>query len=242
MLTRLRRTAAGVAVIGGLAWAGPAAVTAHAPPAAAGGTYVVRRGDTLSTIALRLHTTVAALTQANGIRNAHRIRAGASLTIPVPPVPPVPTEVMSAPAGSPKLPDRLRRTPGRLALMPAFDRASREFKIPPDLLKATTWMESGWQNDKVSPTKALGIGQLQPITVRFVNEQLLRARLDPTKPEENIRLSARYLAWLLKGSNGNVPAALAGYYQGPTSVRQRGLFDDTKEYIADVIALRARFS
>lgn len=45
-------------------------------------TYTVRRGDTLSGIASRYHTTVAALAQFNGISNPNRIYAGQVIRIP----------------------------------------------------------------------------------------------------------------------------------------------------------------
>ena len=35
--------------------------------------------------------------------------------------------------------------------------------------------------------------------------------------------------------------AIAGYYQGLGSVRSRGLYDDTQQYVANVQALRSRF-
>jgi hypothetical protein len=35
--------------------------------------------------------------------------------------------------------------------------------------------------------------------------------------------------------------AVAGYYQGLRSVRERGMFPDTKRYVDNVMALRARF-
>lgn len=46
--------------------------------------YTVRRGDTLSSIAARQHTTVQALVQANGITNPDRIIEGQLLTVPDP--------------------------------------------------------------------------------------------------------------------------------------------------------------
>ncbi len=49
--------------------------------AATGGTYTVRRGDTLSSIASRHGTTVNALVQANGLRNPSYIYAGQRLVI-----------------------------------------------------------------------------------------------------------------------------------------------------------------
>ena len=46
------------------------------------GRYTVRRGDTLSSIALRQKRSVDALAQANGITDPNRIFAGQVLTIP----------------------------------------------------------------------------------------------------------------------------------------------------------------
>ena len=51
-------------------------------PAASGGSYTVRAGDTLGAIAKANGTTVASLQSANGIRNANLIRVGQRLTIP----------------------------------------------------------------------------------------------------------------------------------------------------------------
>lgn len=51
-------------------------------PAASGGTYTVRAGDTLGAIAKANGTTVSALQSANNIRNANLIRVGQRLTIP----------------------------------------------------------------------------------------------------------------------------------------------------------------
>ena len=45
-------------------------------------TYVVKRGDTLSAIALRYHTTVSALQKLNRIGNPDLITEGATLLIP----------------------------------------------------------------------------------------------------------------------------------------------------------------
>ena len=50
--------------------------------AAASSSYVVKRGDTLSTIAEQFDTSVAAIADANGIDNPDRIYVGQELTIP----------------------------------------------------------------------------------------------------------------------------------------------------------------
>jgi hypothetical protein len=46
---------------------------------------------------------------------------------------------------------------------------------------------------------------------------------------------------LLQDTGGDENAAIAGYYQGLSSVRSRGLYDDTQRYVANVQALRSRF-
>lgn len=59
-----------------------ATVAPAAPAAASSSTYVVRRGDTLSHIAVRTGTTVGALRAANGLDARGFIREGQRLTVP----------------------------------------------------------------------------------------------------------------------------------------------------------------
>jgi soluble lytic murein transglycosylase-like protein len=140
-------------------------------------------------------------------------------------------------------PSRLRSSPERLALVPTFRHWAAANRLPSDLLMATTWLESGWQNGVVSRTGAVGIGQLMPDTVRFVRGDLIGVpSLDPRQPEHNIRMSARYLRWLVDQANGDLRLALGGYYQGPRSIRTVGPYDDTVAYIDGVLALRGRFA
>ncbi|WP_410673818.1 LysM peptidoglycan-binding domain-containing protein [Amycolatopsis sp. cmx-4-68] len=60
----------------------PSPAPAPAPPAAGGGTYTVRSGDTLSGIATKFGTTVAALAALNSISNPNLIYAGQALRLP----------------------------------------------------------------------------------------------------------------------------------------------------------------
>ncbi len=216
----------------------PAAAPA---PAGGGQTYVIAAGDTLSGIARRFAVTVRALADANGITDVNRIRAGVRLTIPGSDLTTTPTPPAArAGVDASRFPERLRTSPERLALVPHFQRWAGEYGVPVDLLMAMTWLESGWQNQVVSHVGAQGIGQLMPATVDFVSDVLLRTRLDPAVPDQNIRMSARYLAWLLERTGGDERLALAGYYQGLASVRARGVFAVSEAYVANVQTLRAR--
>ena len=192
--------------------------------------HVVVAGDNLSTIARRNGVSVRALASANDLDPDRYLRLGARLVVPA---------TSGAPAGYPA---RLRRAPARLALVPHFQRWSAANGLPADLLMATTWLESGWQNHVVSGAGAMGIGQLMPGTVRFVREELIGAPwLDPAVPEQNIRMSARFLRFLLDHAGGDVRLALASYYQGPGSVRRNGVYAGTERYVDGVLALRGSF-
>ncbi|MDQ3462638.1 MAG: lytic transglycosylase domain-containing protein, partial [Actinomycetota bacterium] len=107
-------------------------------------------------------------------------------------------------------------------------------------LMAMTWLESGWQNDVVSSAGAIGIGQLMPDTVTWLEDIVIREPLDPHDPDDNIRMSARYLRWLLDRTGGDAATALAGYYQGLGAVRSSGVFPSTRVYVADVLFFRDR--
>ena len=190
--------------------------------------HTLRRGETLSQVAARHGLATASLVQANRIRDPDRVRAGTSLVIP-------PRSTRD------RLPEPLRNDRRRLGLVPHFNAAARRYGVPADLLKAVAWMESGWQNHKVSPTGARGIGQLTPDTVTFANRALVRRPLDPYRPVDNVHLSASYLGYLLRRSGGDVRMAVAAYYQGPNSLRRHGALPTTRRYVRSVLALRRNF-
>src|SRR5207237_1813783 len=129
---------------------------------------------------------------------------GTKLTIPAP---------VPVPGNGPA---RLQAHPERLSLTPRFDYWARQYRVPADLLKGLAWYESGWQNGAVSSTGAVGVGQLMPFTSEFVANSLLKnPGLDPKKVDDNIRMSARFLRFLLDHTGGAPGLALAAYYQGP---------------------------
>ena len=188
----------------------------------------VAKGENLSRIAQQYGVSIADIAAANKIPDRHRVRIAQMLVIPIP----VP---------GPQLPARLRAEPGRLALRPVFARWATANAIPIDLLEATAWLESGWNQRKISSTGAIGIGQLMPDTARFVARDLIGRPLDPKQTEDNIRMSARMLRFLLQRANGDIDVALCAYYQGFRSMRKNGVYPETKRYAADIQALRPLF-
>jgi soluble lytic murein transglycosylase-like protein len=162
-----------------------------------------------------------------------------------------PTSVSPEPAVSPapipppwsgSLPAALEGHAERRALAPAFDRWAVSYGVAPDLLKAVAWRESRWDDDAISRRGAVGVGQLMPQISSWVSAELIGERLDPHEAGDNIRMSSRYLRWLLDETGGDVGTALAAYYQGLPSVRTKGWFGETRRYVDDVLRLRASFA
>ena len=167
------------------------------------------------------------------------------LTLPLPPGPGTNPAVPVAPATVTKLPVSLFGTlatdPARLALVPVFDRWADNYQVPRDLLKGFGFVESGWRADALSTSGAVGIGQLMPQTSQWIATTLIGdPTLDPTNPADNIRMTARYVRYLLD-LTGSETNAIGSYYQGPGSVQRDGLKPVTVQYIARVQAARAAF-
>ncbi len=78
----------------------PKPVSISPAPTSGSGTYTVRSGDNLSSIAARFHTNVATLSQLNGIHNPNLIYVGQHLRTPGAGATPAPAPPASAPAGT----------------------------------------------------------------------------------------------------------------------------------------------
>lgn len=111
------------------------------------------------------------------------------------------------------------------------------YGVDRELVRALAWMESGWQPDVVSNVGAIGVMQLLPETWEFVDTVLLGERT-PRSAAGNVRAGVRYLRWQLDYFDGDLTLALAGWYQGARAVQERGLFDDTQQFVKVVLALR----
>lgn len=184
--------------------------------------YVVRPGDTLTGIARRRGTTVGSLARLNRLDPARVLVAGARLRLPAA------VRIVSA-----------ARAPGAMAVRRSLGRWAARYGVDPRLARAVAWMESGFQQRAVSPVGAQGVMQLLPSTWSY-GEDVLVGHSVPHTADGNVRIGVAYLHHLLRDFGGDERLALAGWYQGESSVRAHGLYGETRTFVADVLALRRR--
>jgi soluble lytic murein transglycosylase-like protein len=112
------------------------------------------------------------------------------------------------------------------------------YGVDRQLVRAVAWMESGYQTNLTSKAGAWGVMQILPPTWRYVETVLLGAKV-PHTVSGNIRVGVLYLRELLREFGGSERRALGAWYQGPASVRRRGLLRETKRFVANVLALKS---
>ena len=224
-----------------------------------GAGHSVNPGDTLSAIAARLGVSIQALAAANGIANPNLIYSGTSLRAPAPGTTATPAPA-SVPATTPTAVSRTATTTSsatgpegsaaysgggagnsaeRLSSSQIASIASQH-GIPGNLAAAIAWQESGNNNALVSSTGARGVMQIMPGTWDWINKTQAAGNLKTHSATENVRAGSLLLKALLKETGGDEATAIAGYYQGLSSVRSRGMYDDTKQYVKNVQALKGR--
>ena len=118
-----------------------------------------------------------------------------------------------------------------------LDYWARRYRVDRRLVRAVAWMESGYQTNLTSKVGAWGVMQILPPTWRYVETVLLGASV-PRTASGNIRVGVLYLRQLLREFHGSERLALGAWYQGPASVRRRGLLRETKRFVANVLALK----
>ena len=184
--------------------------------------HVVEPGESFFSIAGRYRVSPWQLARVNGLLLTRVILPGQRLVLP---------------KGAVDHPPLLLQVPAsRDAVRASLDRWSGTYGVDPKLTRALAWMESGFQEDVVSSVGAIGVMQLLPETWQFVDVVLL-GRPTPRTYDGNVEAGVRYLRWQLDQFGGNVRLALSGWYQGARAVRERGIYDDTKQFVRIVLAL-----
>ena len=249
--------------------AASAGVTASTSSSAGGGDYLVHPGDTLTSIAARAGTSIAAIAAANGLDADGILPAGRRLTVFGLPPSASPTAPSTAAVSRASTSTASTAVPvstsGGAETQPVGDTAQGSPTNPPyptperlsasqigsiaaqngvssSLADAIAWQESGFNNNLVSSADARGIMQILPGTWDWIQRNLTPSvPLAPASAVDNVRGGVLLLRSLLNSTGDSAATAAAGYYQGLSSVRQRGLYKDTQQYVRSVLALRQRF-
>ncbi len=108
----------------------------------------------------------------------------------------------------------------------AITDAANQAGIDPALLAALVWTESDFQPDAVSPSGAVGLGQLMPATAAGLD-------VDPSDPIANLGGAARFLSSQIQRF-GSIELGLAAYNAGPGRVLESGGIPDIPETLAYV--------
>lgn len=178
--------------------------------------YVVKPGDSLTAIAKRHGTTLSTLARINKLDPAHVLLIGTKLRLPAS----VSTTSVSTVRAS-------------------LDKWAAHFGVDPRLARALAWMESGYNNSVVSSVGAQGVMQLLPSTWDYV-ETVLIGHTVQHDADGNVEIGVALLHHLLGAFPGKERLALAAWYQGERSVRKIGPLKESKVFVADVEALKAR--
>ncbi len=197
---------------------------------ASGGAYVVQPGDTLSAVAWQHGISTDALQSANGISDADYVYIGQLLTIPSAySEPELPTLAF---------PDR----PWDPSLEAMIDDIAWMEGVDPALVKAVATVESGWNQSAISYAGAIGIMQVMPGTVWWLEWEVFGFDFNERESAwDNVRLGARYLRILLDATGGDYYDAVAAYYQGLSPTEAGVYYAGTADYASMVLAVKAAY-
>ncbi|HVM56714.1 MAG TPA: peptidoglycan-binding protein [Gaiellaceae bacterium] len=191
--------------------------------------YVVKPGDSLTSIARGAGISLGKLARLNRVDPARVLLIGTRLRIPGRP----------AVVRTERTAEVVPETTSAISVRASLDRWAAHYGIDPSLAHALAWMESGYNNTLVSSVGAQGVMQLLPSTWDYV-ETVLIGHPVAHDADGNVEVGLAYLRHLLQAFHGNESLALAAWYQGERSVREAGPLQVTTTFVANVLALQRR--
>jgi LysM repeat protein len=209
-------------------------------------TYTVRPGDTLDGIAARFHVSPTHIARRNHLPGSLMVRIGQRLVIrhraaststgTAPPTGGIGTAAARH--------DRAvlvgHSEPSTSEVASMIRSTAARWGLDPRLALAISYQESGFNMHVVSGVDAVGAMQIMPYTATYLSDDVLHRHLDLMDAQDNVTAGVALLSLLAHEAHSE-RLAVAGYYQGLQSVRDHGMLRDTRQYVADVLALRQRF-
>jgi soluble lytic murein transglycosylase-like protein len=118
--------------------------------------------------------------------------------------------------------------------------AARHHGLRPGFVLAVAYWESGWNQQAVSRTGAIGLMQVEPSTAAWAGPTLLHRRVNLYNPRDNAEVGAALLRYYLDRLHS--PAlALAAYYQGFHATIRHGIYRSSRSYVQGILRLASRF-
>jgi soluble lytic murein transglycosylase-like protein len=204
--------------------------------------HTVAPGESLTSVATADGLSVGDLAAANGLSVDSQLIAGSTLQIPPQGAT---TAAVSSPAStggaSSSATGGAQPTPETVSPAEVGSIASAR-GVSPSLAQAIADQESGFNNDKVSSTGAIGVMQIEPDTWNYIGSTLAGPPpLQPASAADNVRAGVLLIRSLVSATGGDAAQTAAAYFQGLDSVRRRGILPATQQYVQNVLALRAQF-
>ncbi|HEY0186017.1 MAG TPA: LysM peptidoglycan-binding domain-containing protein [Cellulomonas sp.] len=235
--------------------------TATTATTSSSSTHTVASGETVSAIAASYGTTVSAIVSANGLDSSAFIRAGQTLTIPAASSTSSTSTASSttttsglvgstfagrtysatvvASANENKATLLSMDVPSTSEMQAKVAATAVAMGVDPALAQAVAYQESGFDQTAVSPANAIGTMQVIPSAGEWAS-QLVGRELNLLDPDDNVVAGIAILRSLLNTSS-DLSTAIASYYQGATSVKNNGMYSDTRRYVANVQTLMTRY-
>ncbi|NLF05671.1 MAG: LysM peptidoglycan-binding domain-containing protein [Actinomycetales bacterium] len=219
-------------------------------------TYTVVAGDTVSRIASKHGVSVSSIVKANDLDSRAFIVVGQKLTLPgaagdsyeLPDSEKVPDTF----AGR-KYPDHVvdsanknkaallaAGVPSKATMQAKVVKTAKKLGVSTALAQAVAYQESGFNHASVSPANAIGTMQVIPTSGDWA-ATLVGHSINLLDPDDNVTAGVAILRQLVKGAS-DLDTAIAGYYQGASSVKKYGMFSDTRRYVANVRTLMEQFA
>ncbi|HCH47821.1 MAG TPA: LysM peptidoglycan-binding domain-containing protein [Glutamicibacter sp.] len=222
-----------------------------AKPKAKTSTYTVKSGDTLSGIATSHDMKLASLLNLNPDYSASSpLKIGAKLKVSGSSVAPsgqvkkqkigntfagrTYADHVVKDANSNK--DYLDSTsvPSRGEMQALIRSTAKSMGVDPALALAHAYQESSFNMRAVSPANAVGAMQVLPSTGDWI-ASVIGQDLNVLNPRDNVVAGVAVIAYNLDNTD-NLDDAIASYYQGLAGVRNNGMYEDTKHYVASIKA------
>ncbi|WP_341392557.1 LysM peptidoglycan-binding domain-containing protein [Arthrobacter sp. G119Y2] len=244
-----------------IALSGGSAAGEAAPAAAAAGSHTVAAGDTLTGIAARHNVSLSALMSANGMDDSSVLYPGDTVALPgagvttlgAAPAEAAPADLVPntflhytypdhvvADANANKHALNAASVPSRADMQQIVAQTAAQMGVDPALAMAFSFQESGFDQSAVSPANAIGAMQVIPSSGDWASD-LVGRQLNLLDPYDNATAGVAIISSLIRTSD-SLETAVASYYQGQYSVTTQGMFEDTRGYVASVLAHRQSFS